>query len=452
MSGFYQANASDGSSSVSHVEPHENPNTQVTQSLINQLDDLNHTASSYLQRGYFTLARETVSKSVELAQKELGDRHFIYRRQKTSLYEYDWIGALNDEDKQKYFSAFSSGNEAILLRQNADYEKAVPILDKTLKVFQQLNSPPTNDYAWFHEEFARALRAAGRLKEALAHAEEARQMRMLTLGEPSNYGAVCLDLLVQIERDQGDYVAATRTGVKACKMWEDCGVGFEPGLVDSAISSMNTLNVLGEHQRMIEAFKATQTIANRIAVKNDSWECFKTYSEAVLLEEQGNTAEALKKVSSLVDRLVSATSDGNDEWTVGAKLYKANLLITLGKLDEAAPLIRSVYSGVSADKRVPLVSRIRALKAYGQLLIAQNEVAEATVVLQSAIQGLEKQLNPNHPDLRGLLELNSTALRELKCDDEAKKCEARLAEIQAKVDEMRRQIDADLECKFFWEK
>lgn len=88
---------------------------------------------------------------------------------------------------------------------------------------------------------------------------------------------------------------------------------------------------------------------------------------------------------------------------------------------------------------------------YAHFLLVKHRYEDATAEFELEIRSMESAVGYLYPELSDLLKLQADALHHLNRDEDARKAEAHIHEIEASQAKMRKQIDADPECKFPWE-
>jgi serine/threonine protein kinase len=112
--------------------------------------------------------------------------------------------------------------------------------------------------------------------------------------------------------------------------------------------------------------------------------------------QQGESADALPLIEEVVRQL--RDNPMGDEGLVAALNTQAGVLCTLGRVDEAVPLMREAHALLSAATPRGSLALARVRANLGWLLVLSGEFDEAETLVRQAHEFRQAVLPPGHPD------------------------------------------------------
>ena len=441
-----QLQADDPSSQLSPTKPLKRLK-EVSAALNKQTKSLYDQAIDCDRRGYVDEAEHHWKELLALTSNDLGDEHYLTHQAKSSLDWHHWYVSLSDNQREIYWREFDKQNDSDNFFAGGDFKRALDLHSEMESTFDRLKAPPSVDLAILQMDYACLLDYFNRPDDALAHANRALKIACEAQGEVSPTTGQALSTIGIVYYSSGQLWQSTRAFSRACRIYAACGDELSDDYVKAiSHSAMIFLSIedyekaefcLGEGEQLSKLpIYGAENVSFEVAVK----QCW-------LSMEKNNLQEALGRADKLVE-LEKKLYGTEHHLCVDVQLVKGEVLLKLGQLEAADPLITNAYFNKSTDQRPPMLDPDYKTEAYVSLLIAKQKQAEAIRVLESEIADKEKR---NDWGLRLPLKLYAKALRGIAREDDAKAAEARVAKMEALLKEARRQIDNDPECKFPWE-
>jgi len=430
----------------------------VPSTIVQPLSDLCQKVSDCEARGYFEEAREHLLEALDISRRQFDESHYMVRQFKCSLAGHDWITTLDDNQRTKYAQSRAMLLAAKSLIKEQKFDEALGQYEKIVQTFEELKVPPCPLTADIFEDMSIALISTDRAKEAISPAQKAYGIVCDSVSEFSPEAATALETLGEAHRSNGDYYNSIRELCRSCRVWNACvGEGsVKPsttdGYTDALQSLMLDLLAVEDYDRTSLCFDALQNAIQQNSLTNKSRHYLICWLECELLNSKGQHREALAKADDLVSFAKSMSGAEADALLLDAQTIKAEILLDLNQPEQVEELIGVAFSIKFKGDLDQQLQNSHLTVVYARLLVAKNKYIEAADLLEQVIQGLEKKNGSRFSGLRVFLKSYSTALRHLGRNEEASKVDARIIEIKDSLAEMRRQIDADPECKFPWEK
>ena len=407
-------------------------------------------------RDDFDSALHNLEAQRSLVRQHFGEGHYLVRRSDADLLWHNWNTALTDQQRSDLHKATDFFVTAVQLEDGHEMSKAAENYRKGLQFYLDANSPPTAEIATMQLHFANALCCcSGDPQEAAKEADRAFDFAIKSEGQFSPLVASALRTQATAYTAIGKYSLSLHKASRACRISAACQPDFatnqETGdnydnlyvwcfkdfcavkSYDRASQCLNELKKLRTQRKPVDNLKLCE-------IKD---------LEYLLLDATDRHKEALEKAEEWLDfaqRLFTSDSSEVEE----AKTASAEALLKLNDVDAAVNRLKELV-------RVKLKSNPKGLEAswltdvYSELMIAKNRDQDGIPMLETRIEATDGQFDVCDTNLCDLLKAYVTALKRVGRQDEAKAVEERIASIGERLDKMRREVEADPQCKFPWE-
>ncbi len=275
------------------------------------------------------------------------------------------------------------------LNERAQYEEALPLYQRALKIDEQAYGPNHPDVAIDLNNLAELYRDLGQYEEALPLCQRALKIREQVLGPNHPQVATSLNNLALLYKTQGQYGEALPLYQRALKIDEQA---YGPNHPEVA-TDLNNLAALYHAQGQYE-------------------EALPLYQRALKIDEQALGPDHPDVATSLNNL---------------AELYR-----DLGQYEEALPLYQRALK-IREQALVPDHPDVAtSLNNLAELYRDLGQYEEALPLYQRALAIFERALGLDHPNVAVVLENLAILLRDMGRDDEAAPLEQRARAIRAR--------------------
>jgi tetratricopeptide (TPR) repeat protein/CHAT domain-containing protein len=286
----------------------------------------------------------------------------------------------------------------IALREGGHADRAVPLHEKALAIFERINGPRHFTVAYTRNRLGEALRRQGQYARAEPHFKEALAINETAFGRDDQKVAFSLNCLANLYFDQGGYAEAEPLFKRALRIYEKALGPEDP---DVAVSLNNLANVYKQQSRYAEAeplYKRALAIREKALGHGHRDVAGNLGNLANLYEDQGRYAEAERLYRRALLIQEKALGPFHPDVTISLSNL-AGLHINQGRSAEAEPLLkRALAIGEKAlGPEHPNVAAIVNNLAAGYE--SQGRYAEAEALLKRALAIKEKTLGAQHPDV-----------------------------------------------------
>jgi tetratricopeptide (TPR) repeat protein len=429
----------------------------VSEAVARQLSQLHTSFCDGEARGDFDFAIQNLATERSLAHQHFDERHYIVRRINADSVWHNWNMSLSEEQRAACRTAGNMLKDAVVTEESRDYLSATKVFRKAIKVFVDLNAPPTADFAVIQIHFSNALCFAGERREAIEQAERALKTAISSDGQFSPVVASALREQAAVLGNVGEYSLSLRKACRAIQIW----AAFDPNFAanESTANSYDTLVelcftdflMLKLHDRASYCLEELSKLRSQCKPVNNLKLCEVKEYEYSLLKAMNRNERALAKAQEWFDFANQFNLSDNPE-VQDAEIAKCETYLKINETSKARDILKKLLNTQLQNRSSRAVEACPLTDICPLVLIADHRYSEALSMLEPRVNGTDENFWLTDMSFRSILTAYSTALREVGRGEQAKEVENRVASIEASLDKMRHQVDADSQIKFPWEK
>ena len=331
-------------------------------------------ATNYRKLGNEKKALENFEKALAMLQ-ELGDENFSLGK------------------------AFN--NVGVSLLNLADYEKAIPYLEKGLAIIATKEGEQQERVAICYDNLAEAFSQWGKYEEAVEHREKALSIRRSVHGENHALTATSYDNAAWSYDDLGNHQKALECGMRALEIRREL---LGENHLDTALSYNNTsytLAKLGDYQKGLEQRRVALKIRESILGQQHPMVIRNTFVIAWYQAKLGHYIEAK---ANLEKNMAICKSINNVEGEQEACLYLAFTYTKLGQFQDALGFAEKALSLTELAPRDRIDFQLQHTLVQHRLKIADClENSQKTLKASLTHFGSQHATTAKAYNLRGLI-------------------------------------------------